>query len=106
MIDASALFHQAVDLIPEAWHVDFEHDAHEQGFESAGYTSAAGGLRNATIRRVLDHFAARAGDRDWGSMSHGQQLDECFPEYDGIGSFELLDELGIVSVYVCRTPAT
>ncbi|WP_454165400.1 hypothetical protein [Gordonia iterans] len=46
------------------------------------------------------HFAAREADADWQALSAGQQLDEAFPSYNGIGSFELLAELGVTPVYV------
>lgn len=92
----------AVDLIPEAWHEELA------GHRTLRYAAATGGLRTETIRRVQRHFAAREDDPDWLAMPLGQQLDECFPRYNGIGSFELLDELGVVTVYTdraCRTPA-
>lgn len=96
--------HDALDLLPEAWHDDIAADARSQGC-TVGYTTASTGLRAETIARVQRHFAARKDDADWQAMSAGQQLDECFPQYNGIGSFELLDELGLTTVYViCRTP--
>lgn len=88
----------AVDLIPEAWHDDIAADAKSQG-ATVSYTAAAGGLLTETIRRVQRTFAERAGDPAWERMSAGQQLDEIFPEYRGIGALDLLDELGLVTVY-------
>lgn len=95
----------ALDLLPEAWHDDIADDAASQGC-TVGYTVAAAGLRTQTIRRVVDHFATREADADWQAMPPGQRLDEVFPAYHGIGSFDLLHELGIATAYVCRTPAT
>ncbi|WFN93861.1 hypothetical protein [Gordonia sihwensis] len=89
----------ALDLLPEAWHDDIAADAASQGC-TLGYTAASGGLRTETIERVQRLFAAREGDADWLDMSLGQQLDECFPDYNGIGAFELLAELGVATVYV------
>ncbi|MFM9378581.1 hypothetical protein [Gordonia sp. VNK21] len=89
----------ALDLLPEAWHDDIANDAESEGYR-VGYTAAAGGLRTATIRRVQRIVAEREGDADWESMGHGRQLDEVFPDYNGIGSWDLLDELGITTVYV------
>lgn len=91
----------AVDLIPEAWHDDIAADAAAQ-VATVSYTAAAGGLRTETIRRVRRHFAVRGDDADWERMSAGQQLDECFPDYNGIGWPDLLDELGITPVYLLR----
>lgn len=90
---------EALDLLPEAWHDDIAVDAASRGC-TLGYTAAAGGLRAATIRRVQQHFAARENDKDWQAMSPGEQLDEVFPDYNGIGWPELLVELGITTVYV------
>lgn len=89
----------ALDLLPEAWHNDVADDATGQGC-TLGYTAAAGGLRAATIERVRRHFAEREGDADWQALSAGQRLDEVFPDYSGIGSFDLLAELGVTPVYV------
>lgn len=89
----------ALDLLPEAWHDDIADDAADQGC-TLGYTAAAGGLRTETVARVQRHFAEREDDAGWQAMSPGQQLDEAFPEYRGIGSFELLAELGVATVYV------
>ncbi|WP_440711948.1 hypothetical protein [Gordonia sp. FQ] len=89
----------AVDLVPEAWHDDIANDAASQGCR-VGYTAASGGLRIATIERVQRHFAEREDDADWRALSAGQQLDEVFPSYNGIGWPDLLDELGVVPVYV------
>ncbi|MGI6795731.1 hypothetical protein [Gordonia sihwensis] len=89
----------ALDLLPEAWHDDITADAASQGCR-VGYTAAADGLRAATIERVQRIFAEREDDADWQAMSPGQQLDEVFPAYNGIGWPDLLDELGIASVYV------
>lgn len=91
----------ALDLLPEAWHDDIVAAAASQGC-TLGYTAAAGGLRTATIRRVQQHFAARENDEDWQALSAGQRLDEAFPDCNGIGSWDLLDELGITTVYVLR----
>lgn len=92
-------FTDALDLLPEAWHDDIAADAAGQGC-ALGYAVASGGLRTKTIARVLAHFAAREDDPDWQAMSLGQQLDEAFPEYNGIGSWDLLDELGVTTVCV------
>lgn len=89
----------ALDLLPEAWHDDITADAASQGCR-VGYTAAADGLRAATIERVQRHFAARENDKDWQALGTGRQLDECFPSYNGIGWPDLLDELGIATVYV------
>lgn len=89
----------ALDLLPEAWHDDIADDAASQGCR-VGYTAAAGGLRAATIERVQQHFAEREDDADWQALSAGQQLDEAFPSYNGIGAFDLLAELGVTPVYV------
>ena len=89
----------ALDLLPEAWADDIVAAAASQGC-TLGYTAASGGLRAATIQRVRQHFAAREDDADWPALSAGQRLDECFPEYRGIGSFELFAELGVTPVYV------
>lgn len=88
----------ALDLLPEAWTEDIADDAAAQG-RRVGFTTAAGGLRTATIRRVQRLFAEREDDADWQAMSPGQRLDEAFPDYNGIGSFELFAELGIATVY-------
>ncbi|MFT3662547.1 MAG: hypothetical protein QM809_14560 [Gordonia sp. (in: high G+C Gram-positive bacteria)] len=53
-----------------------------------------------TVRRVHTHHDRRAGEPDWEQLSQGARVDECFPEYNGIGSHELLDELGLSPVYV------
>lgn len=90
---------EALDLLPEAWHDDIAADAASQGC-TVGYTVAHGGLRTETIARVQRHFAEREDDAGWQAMSPGQQLDEAFQEYRGIGSFELLAELGVATVYV------
>ncbi|GEE02403.1 hypothetical protein nbrc107696_28490 [Gordonia spumicola] len=89
----------ALDLLPEAWHDDVADDAAAQGC-AVGYTSAAGGLRTKTIERMQRLFTEREADGDWQAMSPGHRLDECFPSYCGIGSFELLAELGVTPVYV------
>lgn len=93
----------ALDLIPEAWHDDIANDAESQGCD-VSYAVASGGLRTETIERVQRHFAAREDDADWQALSAGQRLDECFPQYNGIGSPELLDELGLTTVYVTQAP--
>lgn len=90
--------YEALDLLPEAWAEDIAVDAEGEGC-SVSYVEAPSGLCVATVERVREHFAAREDDEDWQRMSPGQQLDEVFPEYGGIGALELLDELGIVSVY-------
>ncbi|KJR05085.1 hypothetical protein [Gordonia sihwensis] len=95
---ATVTLADAVDLIPEAWHDDIAADAAGQGC-TLSYTAATSGLRVERIRRVQRTFAERAGDADWEAMSVGQRLDEVFPDYNGIGSGELLDELGIVTAY-------
>ena len=74
----------ALDLIPEAWHDDIADDATSQGC-SLGYAAGTGGLRTATIERVQQHFAEREDDADWQALSQGQQLDDCFAAYNGIG---------------------
>lgn len=89
----------ALDLLPEAWAGDIADDAAGQGCR-VGYTAAAGGLRTETIARVQRHFAEREDDAGWQAMSPGQQLDEVFPDYNGIGTWDLLAELGITTVYV------
>ena len=86
----------AVEIIPEAWAIDIAADA--QGAD-VSYTAAANGLRTETIRRIQSIFAARADDPDWEHLSEGQRLDEVFPDYNGIGWPDLLDELGLVTVY-------
>lgn len=88
----------AVEIIPDAWHEDISADAASQG-AIVTYAAAAGGLRADTIRRVQRHFAARECDADWHALNAGQQLDECFPQYNGIGALDLVDELGLVTVY-------
>lgn len=93
----------ALDLLPEAWAIDIAADAASQGC-TVGYTVAATGLRTQTIRRVLDHFATREADADWQAMSEGQRLDECFPAYHGIGSYDLFDELGLATEYLPARP--
>lgn len=60
----------------------------------------ADGLRAETIERVQVHVAARDDQPAWQALPQDQRLDECFPAYHGIGSWELLDELGIVAEYV------
>lgn len=89
----------ALDLLPEAWAGDIADDAASQGC-SVGYAVAPGGLRTETIERVQRIFAEREDDADWQALGAGQQLDEVFPAYNGIGSFELLFELGVTPVYV------
>ena len=91
----------AVDLIPEAWADEIADDAAGQGC-TLSYTAATAGLRVETIRRVQRTFAERAADPDWEAMSDGQQLDGAFPEYNGLGWPDLLDELGLVTVYHLR----
>ena len=91
----------AVDLIPDSWHDGIVADAAGQGC-TLSYTAATSGLRVGTLRRVQRHFAAREDDADWQALSAGQQLDECFPQYCGIGALDLLDELGLVPVYHLR----
>ncbi len=95
---ATVTLTDALDLLPEAWADDIAADAVSQGC-SVSYTAATSGLRTETIARIHRHYAARTGDADWEAMSEGQRLDECFPQYNGIGALDLLDELGIVSVY-------
>ncbi|WP_341257809.1 hypothetical protein [Gordonia malaquae] len=97
-----ATLQDALDLIPEAWHDDIAADAESQG-RDVSYAIAHGGLRTETIERVQQHFAAREDNADWQALSAGQQLDECFPAYCGIGWPDLLDELGVVTVYVTQT---
>mgnify|MGYP006921739875 CR=1 FL=1 len=46
----------------------------------------------------------RSVDADWQAMSEGQRLDECFPAYHGIGSYDLLDELGLATEYLPARP--
>ena len=91
----------SVDLLPEAWHDELAADAAGQGC-TLSYTAATAGLRVETIRRVQRTFAERAADPDWEAMSDGQQLDGAFPEYNGLGWPDLLDELGLVTVYHLR----
>lgn len=88
----------AVDLLPEAWHDELAADAAGQGC-TLSYTAAAGGLRTATIVNIQRHYAERGDDADWQALSDGQRLDECFPQYCGIDALDLLDELGVVTVY-------
>ena len=94
----------AVDLVPEAWHIDIENDARSQGC-TVRYVPAPAGLRTETIRRVQRLVADRDGDPAWEALSEGQKLDEVFPAYRGIGVWSLLDELGVVAEYrpECRT---
>lgn len=92
----------ALDLLPEAWAGDIADDAASQDCD-VSYAVATGGLRTETIERVQRHFADREVDNDWQELSQGQQLDECFPSYGGIGWPDLLDELGVVTVYVTQT---
>lgn len=89
----------AVDLLPEAWHLDIEADAAGQRC-TVDYVAGPDGPNTEAIARVLAHFGDRDEDDDWWAMSEGQRLDECFPDHHGIGSFELLDELGITAEYV------
>ena len=98
------LLDTAVDLIPEAWHIDIEDDARSQGC-TVVYAAGPAGLRTETIARVQTLFADRDGNPAWQAMSEGQKLDVAFPDYrGGIGSWELLDELNLVAEYVeCRT---
>ena len=91
----------AVDLLPEAWHDELAADAAGQGC-TLSYTAAAGGLRTATIVNIQRHYAGCAGDPDWEALSEGQRLDQVFPEYNGVGALDLLDELGLVTVYHLR----
>ncbi len=91
----------AVEIIPETWADDIAADAVSQGC-SVSYTAATSGLRTETIRRIQSIFAARADDPDWEHLSEGQRLDEVFPDYNGIGWPDLLDELGITPVYLLR----
>lgn len=92
----------ALDLLPEAWAGDIADDAAGQGCD-VSYAIARSGLRTVTIERVRRHFAAREDDMDWLAKSPGQQLDEVFPEYNGVGWPDLLDELGITTVYATQT---
>ena len=96
---SAATLADAVDLIPDSWHDGIVADAAGQGC-TLSYTAATSGLRVETIRRVQRHFAARDDDADWQALSAGQQLDEAFPSYNGIGAFDLLAELGVTPVYV------
>lgn len=98
---SAATLADAVDLIPDSWHDGIVADAAGQGC-TLSYTAATSGLRVGTLRRVQRHFAAREDDADWQALSAGQQLDECFPEYNGIGALDLLAELGLVPVYHLR----
>lgn len=91
----------AVEIIPAAWHDDIAADAATQSC-TVSYTAAAGGLRTETIHRIQHHFVARKDDADWERMSAGQQLDEVFPDQNGIGALDLLAELGIAPVYLLR----
>ncbi|ANI91223.1 hypothetical protein [Dietzia timorensis] len=99
---AGATLQDAVDLIPEAWHDDIAADAESQDCDVC-YAVSTGGLRAGTIERVQRYFAEREADADWQALSQGQQLDECFPAYCGIGWPDLLDELGITTVYATQT---
>ncbi|WOC14335.1 hypothetical protein [Gordonia sp. MP11Mi] len=91
----------AVKIIPAAWHDGIAADAATQSC-TVSYTAAAGGLRTETIHRIQHHFVARKDDADWERMSAGQQLDEVFPDHNGIGVLDLLAELGIAPVYLLR----
>ncbi|MGB6244659.1 hypothetical protein [Gordonia sp. (in: high G+C Gram-positive bacteria)] len=91
----------AVDLIPEAWADEIADDAAAQGC-TLSYTAATSGLRVETLRRVQREFVDRAGEPDWEEMGDGQRLDALFPRHNGIGIWELLDELGITPVYLLR----
>ncbi len=98
------LLDTAVDLIPEAWHIDIENDARSQG-ASIVYAAGPAGLRTETIARVQALFAERDDDPDWRSLSEGQRLDAAFPDYRGIGSWDLLAELGLTAEYVDMSDA-
>ncbi len=98
---ATITIDDAVEIIPETWADELAADAASQGC-TVSYAAAADGLRTETIARIQRHYAARADDPAWERMSAGQQLDECFPDYNGIGWPDLLDELGITPVYLLR----
>jgi hypothetical protein len=98
------LFRNAVSLVPDSFFADIENDAREQGFQSVMLTTAGTGLRAQTINRILEHFADRDGDPGWEALGPGQQLDEVFPQYHGIGWPELLTELGLTTMYVLAAP--
>lgn len=88
----------AVDLIPEAWHDEIAADAASQGC-TVSYTAVASGLRTETIHRIQRALAKRVDEPAWQTLSEGQRLDLLFPQYRGIGAWELLDELGVATVY-------
>ncbi|MFT3661772.1 MAG: hypothetical protein QM809_10315 [Gordonia sp. (in: high G+C Gram-positive bacteria)] len=90
------LLDAAIDFVPEAWHDEIAADAAGQGYDVT-YTEAPGGLHTDVVRRVLDHVAAHD------DQPLGDQLDGLFPGYHGIGSGELLDELGLRAVYTERS---
>lgn len=98
---ATVTLTDALDLLPDAWHDDIAADAESQG-TTVSYTAATGGLRTETIRRIQRHYAERAGDPAWETLSEGQRLDQIFPHYRGVGALDLLDELGLVTVYHLR----
>ncbi|GAA4746301.1 hypothetical protein [Gordonia alkaliphila] len=92
----------ALELVPEAWIADVAADAAAQSC-TVTFTAAAGGLRTDVIDRIHAAGAARASDPVWESLTEGQRLDALFPSYNGIGSLELLAELGVTPVYVLTT---
>ena len=98
---ATVTLADALDLLPDAWADEISADAEAQGC-TVSYTAAAAGLRAEAIARIQRTFAERDGDPDWQDLSEGQRLDECFPDYNGIGWPDLLDELGITPVYLLR----
>lgn len=89
----------ALELVPEAWIADIVADATAEGAIVA-FTAASSGLRTDVIDRIDAARTARDGDPAWESLTDGQRLDELFPTYNGIGAFDLLNELGVTPVYV------
>lgn len=82
----------AIDLLPDAWHAGIVADAASQG-ATVSYTAAACGLRTETIARIKERLATHDGDV-------GALLDSLFPQYNGIGAFEFLEEIGVAPVYL------
>ncbi len=93
------LLTDAIDLIPEPWHEDILADAQTQGCAVA-YVPAPTGPNAETVHRVQAYFADRHDDPAWWALPDGQRLDDCFPDHHGVGSWELLDALGITAEYV------
>ena len=100
MLDDGELLTAAIDLIPESFAIDILADARNEGFSSISFTAASTGLNRSTIERVLATVTTREDDPTWQRLGTAAQLDACFPERNGIGCWDLLDELGLTTVYV------